>query len=288
MLAFHSYWTAPGRVRSGAVALSDYDLVTMLLSALEWRRHNGQIRMVTDTPGARLFEALGLLSLWDAGLDTSLDTLTDIDPYLFWAAGKLYALSRMDCPCVMLDTDMVFWEPVSDKLDGKRVVVAHFEPLNDAVYPPPETVFHLAEDYAFPPNWDFSLFPANTAFLYMPERAFARTYTEAAFAFMRALRNRDVDPTVSMCFAEQRILPMCARASGQALDALLDAETVHTQRFVTHLWGHKRLLAASPGRCEAYCLQCVRRMLFDFPEQVSLFAGIERLRPYLIKLASVP
>ena len=32
--------------------MEDYELLTLMLSALAWRRHNGEIRMVTDSVSA--------------------------------------------------------------------------------------------------------------------------------------------------------------------------------------------------------------------------------------------
>lgn len=266
MRAFHSFWSAPNRARhGGAVALADYELLTMLLSALKWREKNGEIAMVTDSAGAEYFRRAGLERLWSAGIDTRLDRVDPaLDPVRFWAAGKLWALRDESAPCVMLDADMIVWEPLDCRLGG-AVVAAHREALHPAVYPDPRAAFSLAEGYAFPSAWDFTLPAANTAFLYLPDEGFKARYTDAALAFMRALQN-DVEPVVSMCFAEQRILPMVAKAEGMALETLLREGALDEQGFVTHLWGHKRALESDPARRVAYCLRCVSRILSDFPD----------------------
>ena len=283
MRAFHSFWSAPNRGRHGGeIVIPDYELLTMMLSALQWRQRNGPIQMVTDSAGASFFERAGLAGLWpiSAALD-DLDGTTD--PFRFWAAGKLHALRTMDAPCVMLDTDMIVWSDVSPSLTD-AAVAAHREPLDPGVYPDPAAAFTLAEDYAFPPEWDFSLPAANTAFLYLPAGSLKNDYVDAAFAFMRALRNDAIDPTVSMCFAEQRILPMCAAAHGVPLRTLLDVDALNEQDFITHLWGHKNELAASPERRVAYCLRCVLRILRDFPEWESVLAANAQTAPYLESL----
>lgn len=283
MKAFHSFWSAPNRLRCGGeVRLADYELLTLMLSALEWRRLNGPITLVTDSAGAAFFERAGLAELWSGPPDTRLDGMDPaLDPRRFWAAGKLWALREERAPCVMLDGDMILWEDVGARLGGD-IVAAHREALNPAVYPDPRRAFALAEGYAFPREWDFTLPAANTAFLYLPDDGFKTYYVDSALAFMRALRNPDVDPVVSMCFAEQRILPMCAAARGVRLQTLLDDGTaLDDQRFVTHLWGHKNTLAASPERRVAYCLDCVLRILTDFPEWERALAANEQTRRYL-------
>ena len=285
MKAFHSFWSAPNRSRNGNnVVIPDYELLTLMLSALKWRRLNGPIKMVTDSAGAAFFEHMGLVELWDEPLDTSLD---EIDPSLdslrFWAAGKLAALRNMPTPCVMLDTDMVIWENIEDRLSN-AVVAAHREELHPAVYPDPAEAFVLADGYSFPKEWDFTLPAANTAFLYMPEDELKRYYINSSFDFMCALRNPEVDPTVSMCFAEQRILPMCAAARGVELRTLLDQYALDDQRFVTHLWGCKSEFAASPRRRVEYCLGCVLRLLSDFPEWASVLAENSLTAHYVASL----
>jgi hypothetical protein len=284
MKAFHSFWSAPNRTRhGGAIFLPDYELLTLMLSALKWREQNGEITMVTDSAGAAYLRRAGLGRLWSAGIDTRLDRMEPSpDPRRFWAAGKLWALRGESAPCVMLDGDLIVWEPLGGRL-GSAAVAAHREALDPAVYPDPRAAFALAADYDFPSAWDFTVPAVNTAFLYLPDDGFKTRYTDAAFAFMRALEN-DVDPTVSMCFAEQRILPMCARAEGAALETLLQEDALDDQTAVTHLWGHKRALEHDPARRVEYCLRCTARLLSDFPEWVDVLSANDETRRYVTEL----
>ena len=285
MRGIHSFWSAPNRGRnSGEIVIPDYELLTMMLSALKWQQQNGSICMITDSAGAAFFEHAGLAGLWGEGLNTALDDMDPtLDPQRFWAAGKLAALRTIDAPCVMLDTDLIVWSDLSEYLTD-AVVAAHREALEPDIYPDPADTFELAEDYAFPAEWDFTLPAANTAFLYLPDNALKTNYIHAAFAFMRALQNAEIDPTVSMCFAEQRILPMCAAAQNVPLRTLLNENTLNDQTIITHLWGHKNELAASPEQRVAYCLRCVLRLLNDFPEWENALAANKQTVSYLESL----
>ena len=285
MEAFHAFWSAPNRERNaGGVALPDYETLTLMLSALKWREKNGPIRLVTDSAGAAYFARAGLDALWNAGIDASLDALDGaIDPKRFWAAGKLEALRRAKAPCVLLDTDLILWENIGARLRG-CVVAAHCESLSPDVYPAPETVFALDPGYSFPREWDFSLPAANTAFLYLPSDELRRYYTAEAFRFMRALRGGSANSVVTMCFAEQRILPMCAAALGIGVQTLTDEHAQDEQSFVTHLWGAKREFARSPERRVEYCLGCVLRIVRDFPEWTGALEANEETRRYLDSL----
>jgi len=280
MRALHTFWSRPSKtVNWDQIHFEDYELLTMMLSALKWRRLNGPIAMVTDTPGARYFASMGLEGLWDevtAGLDRVPE---DLDPYLFWAAGKLYALRGARCPCVMLDTDMVVWKTleIPEDLD---VVAAHEEALYPDVYPDLGRYVRKA-GYEFPAEWDQSLNAANTAFLYLRDEAFRDYYTDSAIAFMRNVRGDGLNPTSAMCCAEQRLLPMCAKAAGRRMGFLLTLEGAERQDFVTHVWGHKRGLREYEPLRRDFCVQCAARLLQDFPGCAGMLQGSPALSRYL-------
>lgn len=87
MQAFHSNWTRPFFIRNPHMEyrIEPFELLTTALSALEWRRENGSIRMICDTPAKRYYESLGLCFLWDDGVYPLLDTMPeDINATAFW------------------------------------------------------------------------------------------------------------------------------------------------------------------------------------------------------------
>ena len=156
MQAFVSNWTRPYAVRcpDRPYQMTDFDLLTTVLSALVWRRENGSIRMITDDTGAQYYRSLGLTDLWDGGIFTYLNDIpSTIDPCTFWAAGKLYALAATPAPCVMLDTDFIVWHSLSEHWH-RPLAVIHREALNPAIYPAP-SAFVLAPSYHFPTNWNW-------------------------------------------------------------------------------------------------------------------------------------
>lgn len=280
MRAVHSCWSRPSRtVNWGRVHFEDFELLTMMLSALKWRQLNGTIVMVTDSAGAEYFAAGGLTGLWDE-VRCDLDRVPeDIDPYLFWAAGKLYALGGTPCPCVMLDTDMVIWKTLEfpPELD---VIAAHDEALYPDVYPD-LAGFVRKEGYELPSEWDQSLNAANTAFLYMRDEPFRDYYVGSAVAFMRGVRGEGLNPTSAMCCAEQRLLPMCAKAMGRRLGFLLCLDEAERQDFVTHVWGHKRGLREHEDLRHDFCVRCAARLVRDFPGCVGMLQANAALARYL-------
>lgn len=279
MIAFHSFWSAPNLYRNnGEVGIPDFELLTSILSVLTWQRNNGQIKMITDRKGAEYFRLMGMHGLWDE-MESSLDRIGDhIDPFLFWAAGKLYALQTMDTPCVMLDTDLIIWKNVDDLLQAD-IVTAHPEDLNPGIYPDPET-FHLRPGYQYPDEWDFSLDAANTAFMYLRDASFRDYYVEQAIRFFENVETEGLDPVTAMCFAEQRVLPMCAAAKGLRMGYLLKPEFFYKQELATHTWGFKQVLGTVPEARYEFCMRCVKRIMTDFPEGERFLRDNPVLRKY--------
>ena len=281
MDAFHSFWSTPNAIRGGGViSFPDFELLTAILSALTWQKNNGSIKMITDRSGAAFFRDMGLTSLWDE-IDTSLDQVEkEIDPFYFWAAGKLYALKTMDTPCVMLDTDLIIWKEVRGLSDWD-VIAAHPEGLNPAIYPDPST-FGLKDGYPFPEDWDFTLEAANTAFLYLKNKDFRDYYVDSAISFFKHLNIQAMNPVTAMCFAEQRVLPMAAKEKEQKMAYLFPLQDAASQDLATHTWGYKNILRTDSEEHDRFCRSCAERILRDFPERAALLEG-PLLRRYLKK-----
>ena len=97
---------------------------------------------------------------------------------------------------------------------------------------------------------------------------------------MRHVRTEGLNPVQTMCFAEQRILPMCAGENGKSLGYLMKPEEVLTQHAVTHTWGFKQVLRVSEAARDAFCMRCVRRIHLDFPREAERLDGCRDLRDY--------
>ena len=283
MHAFHSNWTQPyfDKYPDKQYEIEDFELLTTIISALKWQEKNGDIEMVTDLRGAAYYRALGLETLWNGGIDTSLeDVNVDIDSRTFWAAGKLFALEKQKAPCVMIDTDFIVWEDVRASLWLHDVVVIHREELDPSVYPN-KHYLKVSEEYQYPKTWNFEVLPCNTAFTFFGNDAFKKHYTEEAIRFMTAVR--ESDPLIYMVFAEQRLLAMCAEEKEIDLYALSTVDDLfHSgQKLFTHVWGHKRHLREVQKARVAFCLRCIERIKKDYPKFYPKLKHIECLRPYL-------
>lgn len=261
-------------------SLYDFELFVLVLSALEWRKLGGEIKLVTDKISAEYLNKRGLLNIWNA-VDIKLDAMKSlaINENVFWAGAKIYALSLQEMPCVSMDLDFILWKPIDFTAYEKNLAVIHLEDINEAVYPSRE-YFKFRDGWQLPNRLDWSVRPCNAAFVYFGSERLIREYTNFAIKFMQ---NADVedDRLVYMVFAEQRWLAMCAKQLGVHVHELSSLEGLFNgkQKYFTHIWGHKRLLRDNPAEAEKFCRQCADRLEYDFPKfarEISSYSWAEK------------
>ena len=281
--AFHSNWTRPFFVRGAdrPYAVEPFELLTTALSALAWRRENGPIRMICDSEAERYYESLGLCFLWDEGVHPLLDAVPqDVNAMAFWAAGKLYALSAMPSPCVMIDTDFVCWKPLSPLVEGLDAAAIHREDIMPDIYPGP-AAFPQTHGFDFA-ALDWSVQPLNTALAYFGDDAFRRYYTDTAIRFIRSSPGAD-DVLTYMVFAEQRLLAMCAAKRQARVKALSDLPALFggaQQGYFTHIWGFKQQMRDEAALDEDFSRRCAARLRRDFPDAAARIARVPALTRY--------
>ena len=272
MNAIHIISTAPFFAKKGgAFSVEDFDLWCTVLSALNWRKHNGKISLYADKAGAEYYRRIGLDGIWDEIKECVPDDLEGVDPLMFWAGGKLFALRECDAPCVMIDTDFIVWEKLSF---GDEIIAAHREDIYPDIYPPLQ--YFKLKDHILPP-FDENVLPLNTAFLYLPDNDFKQFYVSQAITFMKSAVSCN-DRLCYMVMAEQRMLAMCAEYTGTPVKTLLDKNHLFfPQDSFTHLWGAKQAMRDDPSQREIFCRRCADRIRAEFPEYAYTVDIIEGL-----------
>lgn len=284
MNAFHSNWTRPFQVKHPDTSyfVEDFELLTTVLSALKWREKNGSIQMVTDHTGAAYYKSLGLENIWDLGISEILENAipVGIHPSAFWAAGKLFALQTMNAPCVMLDTDFIVWDSLSDRIAHTPLAVVHREDISPDIYPN-QDAFPDCTDFFKDKVLDWSVLPCNTALAYIGSQEFLDFYTATAVEFMKSASLAD-NPLTYMVFAEQRLISMCAKQCEIELFSFSSLPDLFSgsQKSFTHIWGHKQYLRDHPNEKEQFCRRCIRRIENDFPQAQQILRTIPLFYPY--------
>lgn len=269
MKALHVNWTKPS---GNEYFAEDFELLTTILSALKWREKNGNIKMITDKVGFEFYKSKNMLDIWDE-VDVSLDDMPlNINPQMFWAAGKLYAAKTNKEPFAMLDTDFIVWDRLAFESFGDLAVI-HDEEINNDVYPDIHH-FDMKYGYIFNPELDWREKPFNTAFYVMKNSALAEEYTKEAFSFMENANSGD--NLTYMVFAEQRLLAMVAKKQSADVKIISNLERlfVDGEKYFTHVWGMKQQMRELPQLRYDYIQRCIRRIKSDFPEYESLIKNI--------------
>ncbi|MCL2754935.1 MAG: hypothetical protein FWD35_04375, partial [Oscillospiraceae bacterium] len=277
MTTIYSLSTAPFRAKkfgensADGFSMDKFELYTAAISSLVQRFcHGSTTFMHCDTLGADYLERLGLSAVWNEVRVTIPDDLEGINPLMFWAAGKLFALAATPSPVLMIDTDFIAWELPEF---GEGIIAAHREELTEHVYPP-ITHFKMKGSYNFDKTMNYSPRPLNTAFLYIPCDEFKRYYTDSAVEFKKSAESCD-DFLTYMVFAEQRLLALLAEHRKAEVQTLFELEQAHQQKSYTHIWGAKQVMRDNPGELEWFCERCRDRIRRDFPQWEWIITTIE-------------
>ena len=150
----------------------------------------------------------------EVGLDRCFDeirpilpTISDLDPSIFWSAGKFIAINDVKENFLMIDLDA----EVRFEIDFSNcdVFCAHSEGIleNDLVhYPDPELIDtngYFTSKYGF--NWDKKAY--NTSLLYFKDLQIAKEYATEALNFIRGTDK--INPSFEIAYIllpEQRFL----------------------------------------------------------------------------------
>lgn len=278
MQAIHSNWTKPRSLTSDGYYIEDFDILTTILSALKWREKNGSIKMATDSVGSAFYKARHMDTLWDE-LTDELDEIPDtVNPSVFWAAGKLFALKNCRVPTAVTDTDFIVWDRLAFDNLGELTAI-HAEPLTPDIYPSPAT-FETNGRYVMSPRFNYGVTPVNTAFYVIKSGILRDTYVNEAISFMENATG--CNQLTYMIFAEQRLLPMCAEALGIDVDTFSSTDRLFAdgERYFTHTWGMKQQMRDNPRLRYDFCMRCIDRIKSDFPDFVSILCKIPELAEY--------
>lgn len=275
---FHTLWTAPFFQNNDrdTYDMQDYELLTMILSALMWRKNNGPVTMYGDSRAIDFIGEKGIADIWDGGLK-EIHVPGSVPPRVFWAAGKLYALRLVDMPSVMVDMDLIVWKNVSGYIDGADVCAIHREGLYPDVYPD-KSFFNMNDSYSFDSDWDWDEPAVNTCMLYIRDNEFKNYYVDKAVDFMENCLEKD-ENLCHMVFAEQRMLALCARQKGIEVSSFFpEAADIERQDMFTHIWGYKNILKFNYQKRVEFNRKLCDRIERDFPEYAGLVAELDVAR----------
>ena len=118
MNGIHVNSTAPffARHPDSEYSVEDFGLYCEVISALQWRKMNGDIFMVADSRAAEYYRKIGIDKVWNGITELIPDELDGIDPEMFWAAGKLFALRDIPENAALVDEDLIVWKTLNFRI----------------------------------------------------------------------------------------------------------------------------------------------------------------------------
>tara|TARA_R110000796_G_scaffold2642_4_gene10291 strand:- start:6983 stop:7948 length:966 start_codon:yes stop_codon:yes gene_type:complete len=144
MKAIHVNWTKPffekhrlrghgfetlKNLNSKTYDQLDSQLLYTMVSAANWKKHNGPIKLYTDSIGASFYQRFGLLDLYDEVDINFLNgySKSNVDAAYFWTSGKIKCLAHQTEPFVFLDQDMIIRNKIPGWVRTNDLTVAHWE-----------------------------------------------------------------------------------------------------------------------------------------------------------------
>lgn len=297
MRAIHCFSSRPtlaGRTAAGLFdnvtpKIPEATLLFMKLSALQWRRTNGSIKLYTDIPMKNFLARHDLLSCWN---EVDIDVFEnfyrdnpDIRHDTFWSAGKFAAYLSETAPFVCIDTDLSVWKHIDFSGD---FMFAHWESIEDGdVSYPSLTTLSRPKGYRLTVD-DSTLFKTcacNMAVTYFGNDDFKNEFTCLALDFMN-YNNVDAAQryaTPEILYAEQRLPLALLIKQKLSFHPILDLtwsplqfkithcppeyknwffSNLDIQKPFTHLWFHKKYLAENPTTNIEYCAK-LRTLIVD-------------------------
>ncbi len=269
--------------------MEDYDVVTTILSALKWRECNGSIRMITDTIGLEYYKKLGITSIWDLGVEPSLEQFNAesyIDHRAFWSIGKVLALKTQPLPYVMMDTDFLVWETIEDAWWENELAAIHIDPMSGFYFDKNKMQKYMKLEYDFDAEWDWSLLPFNTGFTFFNNKEFVDYYVNEVIRFMKNINlSEECAPiekkVVFSIFTDQRLFSMCAKKLGIDIKPFMELKNARRQTRFSHVWTYKNVLRVNPVVRKDFCIQFLNRIITEFPEYKGMLCNIEMFHKYL-------
>lgn len=271
--------------RGKSFEINDYEILTTILSALKWREKNGEIKLYTDKIGKEYYEKIKLDDLWDLGIDSIyLDSIKEnINPSIFWAAGKIFAVQKEETPFFLLDTDFIVWENIKHLIDNSDLIGIHTEQLYPDIYLSKEYL-KFPKGYKIDSDLNWNVDAINCAFLFFNNNALKEYYCSESIKFMNNNLDEPLELVSQMVFAEQRLLGMIVDKMQLKIKTFLTDPFDSNNSFFTHIWGFKREMQFDVSAKNMFCIKCIKRILRDYPFMESRLFEIPTIKPFKEKI----
>lgn len=218
-------------------------LLVWYLSAIRWRKLGYTPVFYADETIKQIMDEYFLTELYD---EINVDMLNAIDEEkvnktAFWAVSKLLSFANETEPCIVSDIDIVPWKDPIYLINTNDIVCFKKEFPEMFAYDIKPEEISVPEGYRFPGWFSWKAQPLNAGIMYIKNNRFKKLYLDEAFKYIENNHNDKTNSnTITMCFAEQRIIGEIAETFKQKvgcyqppLSRAISKDVWHTYRFKT-------------------------------------------------------
>lgn len=281
MLGIHTVYTKPKSVFDDKSVHENqylFEVLTMVLSCLNWKRHCGPIKLYCDQPFYDYIDDLDLLWLWDEiDTETIQNIPGDYDSNIYWAYAKVYINSLQTQPFASLDTDLYIRGGFKE--GDFDILFCNIEKCDNKFgYPP----YHKMEEYNEHLIFDgVNDYAANVALLVVNDLDFYKEYVNVVNEFVFNTEKGPLEGSAQsslMTFTEQRILYGMLVDYNKKFDhhveGMYDSGTTlfedewFNANNLTHLWGWKHMwkLERNEHKRNKLTNELIEEVMNDFPD----------------------
>lgn len=303
MLGIHTVYTPVDRKVIGPIHdMMQFESITMILSALYWKKYQGKIKLYCDKPFYEYISLLGITDIWDEiDSDTLSELPSDVNHDVFWAYSKMYINSLQTEPFVSLDIDLFQAQPYD--YTTHDVIFSHIE-LTDSFY---DNIDNQSRLIYYPNYHKLTMFKdrfkdydikisdkaINVAILAINKPELYREFIKYVDSFVKGNNFDPMDiathgferirgtyhTSSPITFIEQRLLHSFVESKKYTLKSIINIEySGGEQRWlndkedminpnITHLWGWKVSYRTPAGKNERLNLtdELLKVLLTEFP-----------------------
>lgn len=219
------------------------ELLVQLISVCNNKHVNPDVPFVfaTDTNSLNFYKEVGILDLYD---EVRTDVFDDY-PYdrispTFWASPKLWLMSKIPTPFLVIDTDLILNTPIKEFSD-EEFVYLHRE-LQSGYLRPSEVSLPNGGEWNLDKAFFKQSLPINVSVLYFNHQKLKDLYVKSYFDFVLdnpgTFNNVDegyIDKTSMQTFAEQYLLSALVLKFQKEIDTNFTPKSLSN---VVHAYGH--------------------------------------------------
>ena len=274
--AIHIMWSAP-KLKKNLPIFEDFELLTLVLSALLYRKYNNEITFYTDLPTYNLLLENDLCWAWnEINYNVLEDSVSKNSGYSgIENFAKIWLQGELKPPFLYIDNDAIIAEKLPKSFKDQDFCFAHYEKSESSYtrWYPKVSTYPLRKEYIDTFKFDeenSEIF--NTALFYFGSVDLQQIYKNEYESFLKSLTTKDLKSAEFLyLFLDQRLMGLISNKfpefkvkpfipyqwnMDKGVMEKLNLNGEFLQKF-HHTWGGKKVLSKSLALKNDYCKKLI-------------------------------